>query len=230
MEPSLRETSTLIVRPPPLPHLRRPVAFTAHVAAFLFDVLALLALFVAGGLIVGLIGELPRVRSIPPFAAGLCLIAVVLLPTLGDIVLAASPGKWIFGLAIRTPAGDPAPLGRLVLRWLVKYASLLLLAAQVCAKFIADRFGLADTPLLTWAARACEDAAKYWAYAVLAGALLALLPARRTLHDLLAGTAVYSVPVRRSEVDAATLRRGFEITPVPPPADPAMPAPSDSPS
>jgi uncharacterized RDD family membrane protein YckC len=232
MEPSLRETSTLVVRPPPLPHRRRPVGFTAHIAAFLFDALALLALPVAGGLIVGLVGAIfPRLRPLPESAVGLFLVGVILLCTVGDIVVDASPGKWIFGLAIRRPTGERAPLGRLVLRWLLKYAPLLLLAVRAGAGFFGDRMGLWDAPAVVWLRSATEEAATCWAYGVVTGTLLALLPARRTLHDL-AGTAVYSVPVRRSELETATLQRGFEVAPLPTvaAAETPAPAPSDSPS
>ena len=233
MEPSLRDTSTLVPRPPPLPHLRRPVGFTAHIAAFLFDALALLALLVAGGMIVGLVGAIfPRLRPLPESAAGLFLVGVILLCTVGDIVVDASPGKWIFGLAIRTPTGERAPLGRLILRWLLKYAPLLLLAVRAGVGFFGDRMGLWDAPAVVWLKSATEEAATCWTCGIVTGTLLALLPTRRTLHDLLAGTAVYSVPVRRSELEAATVQRGFEVAPLPIAAadETPAPAPSDSPS
>jgi uncharacterized RDD family membrane protein YckC len=184
-------------------------------------------------MVVGLLAEIaPQLRGPVESTVGLGLVGVVLLCTVGDILVEASPGKWIFGLAIRTPTGQPAPLVRLVLRWLLKYAPLLLLGLHGFVAFIGSRFGLWGTPLFTWALLTCEEAATYWAHAIVAGTLLALLPARRTLHDLLAGTAVYSVPVRRSEVEAATLQRGFEVAPLPIAAadQTPAPAPSDSPS
>jgi uncharacterized RDD family membrane protein YckC len=214
----------------PRPDARRPIGFTAHIIACVVDALSLLAVLFAGGLIFGLVWEIfPAFRSIPEVAGELGLIGIVLLCTVGDIFVEASPGKWVFGLAIRTGTGEPAPLGQLALRWLLKYGPLILLAVYVVIDFVGSRLGLAGTPWFAWPLHACEDAATFWAYGIVGGTLLALLPSRRTLHDRLAGTAVYTVPVRRSEFEAAIVQRGFEVTPVPLPATPE-PAPSDSPS
>src|SRR5689334_16318307 len=73
--------------PPPLPHLRRPVGFTAHIAAFFFDGFALFALAFAGGLVYALASEIvPAVRFVPDFAIVLCEAAGVVLCTIGDVL------------------------------------------------------------------------------------------------------------------------------------------------
>jgi uncharacterized RDD family membrane protein YckC len=83
-------------------------------------------------------------------------------------------GKLILGLRIAAPDGRAAPIGKLLLRMLIKYAGTVV---QVAALFT----GVA----------ALSRVSQIVGLVVLGGCLLALWPRRQALHDLVAQTAVY---------------------------------------
>jgi len=155
---------------------------------------------------------------------------VFALCTLGEVVFTASPGKWLLGFVIGTASAARAPMWRLLLRWCAKYAPVPLVAAGVAVlesgSLFRATFGVSASPALWSIARVLGLVAGVWAWCIALGAFLALLPARRTLHDWIAGTAVFQDG--RLEGAPAQSNRGFEVTPVLS-TEPA-PSPSDSPS
>ena len=123
-----------------------------------------------------------------------------------------TPGKMLLRMRITADDGSPATRGQLFLRWTTKHSPRL--------------FGLLDAITITWAVRMlmakaglaafyhepmnfkfARAAGELLAYAVLFGFLLTLRHDRRSLHDLLTGTAVHQ---RRPAPGRALARRGFE--------------------
>jgi len=211
--------------PPLQPHdLTRPIDFFGHAGAFVFDALTLFLLGFLPSIVIGGLAEFvrPAMRGALAHSVGW----VLLFCTAGDIAFAASPGKWILGIVIRTPSGGPAPVWRLTVRWALKYSPILILLGAASLGEAAH-FLDPSTPKPEF-----DDAnglAAFAAWLVILGSLLAILPARRTLHDWIAGTTAF---VNVAHADA--LRHGFEVAPVAdapsqtPPASAA--APSDYPS
>ncbi|TVQ23086.1 MAG: hypothetical protein EA382_10800 [Spirochaetaceae bacterium] len=108
---------------------------------------------------------------------------LVLLPLLAGVgyaliegVSGRSPGKLVMGCAVRSAAGPPTHAGAYLLRFVVKNAPVLLLLIGITTR----------GPWLF-------AAAGLSAVLVMIGSLVALSAERRTLHDYVAGTAVYRV-------------------------------------
>jgi hypothetical protein len=227
MPDSLDEIATLVRGPRPVPP-PRPIAFTEHALAGVLDVVVLLFATVV---FAALAESLPWRNALRAALRDFGWVLVFALCTIGDVVFAASPGKWILGFVIGTARAARAPMWRLLLRWCVKYAPVLIAAAGVAVlesgSVIRTTFGISASPALWSIAQALGLIAGVWAWCIALGAFLALLPTRRTLHDWIAGTAVFQDG--RLAGEPVPPVHGFEVAPVPLPATPE-PAPSDSPS
>jgi uncharacterized RDD family membrane protein YckC len=168
-------------------------------------------------------------RGLPVWATSAAIVIpflFLLLISASEVAFAASPGKWLVGLTIRTPDARRAPRGRLLLRWAIKYSSLALIACSFAVRQIAHRLWaggyVATADLFESAASwtAVSASAAFWI--TFAGCFLAFLPSRRALHDLLAGTAVFQVSQLRI---AETGQHGFEVSPPAPQPLDAHPPP-----
>ena len=107
-----------------------------------------------------------------------------------DIFPGDSVGKWLISLTIALPDGRRASRGRLVRRWLIKYAYLLLIGGTLMLQWLE-----AVLPALR---EILHDASQWMVQSswcalllILVGMIGTLLPQRRALHDWLSGTAVY---------------------------------------
>jgi uncharacterized RDD family membrane protein YckC len=181
--------------------------------------LVLLGLVVAAGLLLGLAVEAFPNASAPSmrFLAEFAVVGLLLFTTVSEIVFATSPGKSIYGLTIAQASGNRASRRRLSLRWAVKYAPLLLVLAAAGIDHFASRFASGiywSSFSYQWPGRIIVTLARAWAWAVVAGFLLTAHPARRTLHDFLAGTAVFDVA--RLACHDEPVARGFEVAHVSP--------------
>jgi uncharacterized RDD family membrane protein YckC len=143
--------------------------------------------------------------------------SAVTLSTITDIVPGRSPGKFIMGLKITRSNGTPSSRGRLAGRWAVKYGWLMLLAlSDVLGEWaVTNRRSGAASPTrvaIYHYSQFANAAGWYLAIPACAGLMGAFLPARRTLHDWLADTAIYS----DADVlnDPQSLERAFEVTPL----------------
>lgn len=219
MDPASRELAPLL-QPRDLQE-PRPIDFSGHAGAFVFDALTLFLLAFLPGIVVS--GLSDYVRPVVRGALAVAMGCALLLLTAGDIAFAASPGKWILGIVIRTPSGEPAPAWRLTVRWAVKYSPALILLGAACVGEAARLLDPSSPPVVLDFA---DDLAVFAAWVVVLGSLLALFPARRTLHDWIAGTAAF-VNVKHE----GSPRHGFEITPaagVPAEAEPPSAMPPSS--
>jgi uncharacterized RDD family membrane protein YckC len=119
-----------------------------------------------------------------------------------------TPGKMLLRMKITADDGSPAARAQLFLRWAAKQSPRI--------------FGVLDAITVTWAVRMliaksglavfyhepmnfklARDVGELLAYIILFGFLLTLRANRRSLHDLLTGTAVY-------QSRPALAKRGFE--------------------
>ena len=209
MEPLLFEPPdsldlTDIRRPP------RPVPFSSRLGALFLDWIVLVCLTAVVGFFFGLLREVSPSGRILDTSLG--PMSLVLLCTLPDVAFAASPGKSMLGYIIRTPTGAPAPLRRLALRWLVKCGPLVLLGFSQLLQ-LSGLSKLFDIDAIHWTTWIIDGVAGIWICVLLLGLLAVLHPARRALHDLVAGTAVFHHDATR--VLHQTDARGFEVTPLP---------------
>ena len=128
--------------------------------------------FVGAALIIALsLTDLPE--STQDYLHGVTGSAVLLLYTSSEVWLAATPGKFITGLRIRTADGQVATRWTLALRWSSKYYGILL----------GTVYALTLDPLSYFLSGLMNGV-------VQVGCLQALDEHRRTWHDEWAGTAV----------------------------------------
>jgi uncharacterized RDD family membrane protein YckC len=110
--------------------------------------------------------------------------------SLTEVFGAASPAKRLLKLRIVTVDHEPAPAGRRLARWAVKFGPVLLYDVAMTAMF---RWALTPggpkgpPPVFVAALNLVAAAA---ALAVLGGFFVVLGAQRRALHDLIAGTVV----------------------------------------
>jgi len=134
-------------------------------------------------------------------AAAVLLTAVA--GSLCEVVSDRSPGKWLMGLRIRQPDGAHSVFAARLARWAMKTSPLLLIAAAATWHALAREFSLRWDKLI----QNRLDAA-----ATMAAIVLFLLASsvfgkhRRTLYDLLTGTAV-----RRTSPSDERQFTGFQI-------------------
>jgi hypothetical protein len=107
-----------------------------------------------------------------------------------DIFPGDSVGKWLISLTIALPDGRPVNRGRLVRRWLIKYAWLLLMGGVVMLQWLRVVLP-AQAELVNGATEWVMLSAWCASLLILIGMIGALLPHRRALHDWLSGTAVF---------------------------------------
>lgn len=110
-----------------------------------------------------------------------------------EVLFAASPGKLLLKLRIRSANGEPAQLSQLAGRWAIKYAWVLpyLLVVGI---LISGRNEPALVQILLWTARIV-------AVLVLIGFLRCGSANRLAFYDTLAGTAVYRIDVHPADPD-----------------------------
>jgi hypothetical protein len=192
-----------------------PIGFLGHLADSFVDLLILATVVMPLLLLVGYVvtRAVPATLRWPAELIELASWLLVALYTLFDVFFAATPGKMMVSLQIRTAAGARASRSRLLLRWAVKVSPLALTALAVPVRWLASRTSASGTSApfaeLGRAALLAERAGVFASYAVCAGLLLALLPGRRPLHDRIAGTGLFLTPEVGSGDDLAP--GGFEV-------------------
>jgi uncharacterized RDD family membrane protein YckC len=146
---------------------------------------------------------------------------------MGDVLFAATPGKWLVALQVRQADGRPASLQRLALRWAVKASPLILLCAaaatRVAHNLLLGPGAWQDSVRVREAASAMVTASQI-AFVVLgAGMLATFTGTRRPLHDLVAGTGLYhdAEVFQMPQIPAG----GFTVRPVDPNAPPHQDVP-----
>jgi uncharacterized RDD family membrane protein YckC len=185
----------------------RPVGLSAHAAALFADAMLVYLLLNAllgcarAALILGH-------SNLPDTTLELGRWAMYLIYGASEILFAASAGKWLVSITIRRADSAPAARLRLAVRSGIKYAPLFLFATGAAIRFVDEWFRRQSTVSALFAARA-ERLAMVAAGIVALGSLLALFPSRRTLHDWVAGTAVFhDMEIAR---DVHLIDRGFEV-------------------
>lgn len=154
-----------------------------------------------GGLLGAGIGEAAAQEFHPVHGAEGSLLGAMLGGTIGFVagglvfyllyfllepLSAATPGKWLLGIRVARADGVAASLAVLLRRYAIKISPVIVAALGIA-------IGL-DEPL--------QIVAGLLALALVVGYLFALSPARQTLHDKIAATAVFA----RSHVQPVTSR------------------------
>jgi hypothetical protein len=199
----------------------RAIPFRAHVGALFADTIVTFVAAVSVSWLFALgLFLVPRLSRTPQVLVDFSVWILLTLYTLMEVVFAMSPGKWFADTLIRAASGAPALRWRLALRWAIKCSPLLFMDLDAALRLLNWFLGR-DYPVFTLANRTLlQQLAGVALYTVMIGCLLAILPSRRTLHDWIAGTAVF----HRFEMSAAVERveRGFEVQGVSPGIEPAI--------
>ncbi len=204
----------------------RPVSFFAHFAGAFVDALIVVLILILLMVIVSMAESyaFPRNVRLPAVIADLTAWALLLLHGVSEIIASASPGKWVAGVATRRADATPAPRWRLAVRWMVKASPLLVIGAGSAIVEIASLLTPVSPSSITHMAsieRQAYSISHLLSWVVVLGTLLALLPPRRTLHDWIAGTAVFYQKDMRGA--RQRVERGFEVQAVSPPVmEPAI--------
>jgi len=121
--------------------------------------------------------QIQVLKDLPPeFLVPVSVIVFINLVYLAsEIFLAATPAKMLLRIQIRMASGVHAPISILLYRFLLKQGGLLFCLVGF---FLSLRFIILMGTL--------------WSILISLGALLALSRKKRSLHDRLSGTAVYS--------------------------------------
>jgi uncharacterized RDD family membrane protein YckC len=175
----------------------RPSRAAARLGAALADFIAVTGLSVVLGLLLALIAQIfPRLANeVTAAALAWCMLMIY---SATEIFMGDSPGKWMIGITIALPDGRRAPRRRLLWRWVVKYAFLIiwgihllwtwmfLMTLDMGTANIHARISLfAQVQLiLSWTMIAVFSITAL-------GTLGILFPKRRALHDWIAGTSVF---------------------------------------
>ena len=185
----LEELAEIVRNRPPDRSAPRRARIGARLGAATVDGISLTVISILLALVLGSVTSLfPKLlRGNVEVTAAWCMImlyfALEIFP--GD-----SPGKWLVGITITLPDGRRAPRGRLVVRWLIKYAYWLLIGVVLMLDWLSA-LSRADPVLVDTAAEYLKLAAQCAALLIVLGMIGTLLPQRRALHDWLSGTAVY---------------------------------------
>jgi uncharacterized RDD family membrane protein YckC len=116
---------------------------------------------------------------------------------LSEVLMAATPGKRLAGLVIAAEDGSPAPRKALLKRWAVKQIAVFFACPMMILWTLLSPYNyhvvLPNYVLPGVLALAIVDTilVSVLLLSVIGGCFLALGPLRQTLHDKLAGTAVY---------------------------------------
>ena len=166
-------------------YVRQPAGFAARLGAAAADlVIQIFVFLIAIGASLLLHMILPG--ALAGLASVLAGIGVPVLYSLAELFGSATPGKSIAGLRIARRDGYRPSLGQRAGRWAFKHSPLL---AWVALVPLALRDAMAGGgTALGFIADAVPGGL---ALAVVAGCLMALLPARLALHDIVSGTAVF---------------------------------------
>lgn len=172
--------------------------FPIRCAAFLIDIVLLLAVSIFLGLMAGTsatyllhrlgLGSLAQDASVGLAASGFFGVVIFLVVTslmlsllslpynLLEALFGWTPGKLAVGLRVRALDGSPASLSQVLWRWLIKHNAVLL-------------------GLLTLTGIPFSALSPFGQLAIFLGCFLALGPARQSLHDLASATAVFETTV-----------------------------------
>lgn len=218
----LDELGTVVRAMPAYSPRRCPADFGARAVACFVDLVVqgLLWFFavVLSGVAAGALG-LGRLLDFDSPAIGGVVLSVLLLYSLTEVFGAATPGKLLPQLRVARPDGRPAPRALRLRRWGIRNAPLLLFTCCYSLSIAEDLIPGGSGPstqVVRTAAIACAVAALSAAAAIAIGSFAAILPARRTLHDMLSGTAIYQAGDVAAM--AAEAGRGFEPLVLPEPA------------
>jgi uncharacterized RDD family membrane protein YckC len=204
----LAEFGTVVRSMPAFSRRRCPADFGPRAVAFFVDsvVQGLLWFFA-----VMLSGAVAGPLGLDSPAIGGVVLSVLLLYSLTEVFGAATPGKLLPQLQVARPDGRPASRPLRLRRWAIRNAPLLLFtccyALSILEDLVPGGSGLLTRAFRT-AAVACAVAALSATAAFAIGSFAAVLPARRTLHDFLSGTAIYQAGDVAAM--AAEAERGFE--------------------
>jgi len=198
--------------PPP-----QRMGFTAHVAGAFADLLFVIGfvLLASATFIVLDNYVLPPALRQSWFVTDLMPAGLVALYIFAEARFATSPGKWLVTLTVRAADGRPASHRRLLIRCAIKYFPLLILAADFVARSVSAWLHNNYPPSIWEIPPTVRAVATFALYFILVGSLLCLLPARQTLHDLIAGTALFLDSELPRHDDDRPVARGFEIQPAP---------------
>lgn len=210
----------------PSPLQPRPVDFFAHFAGAFVDGLIVVLILILLMVMVSMAESyaFPRKVRLPEIIAELTAWALLLLHSASEIMAAASPGKWVASITTRRADALPASRWRLAVRWMVKASPLLVIGAGTAIAKISTLLTPSGTLSQLFAAEnifwRAYMVSHLLSWVVVTGTLLALLPSRRTLHDWIAGTAVFY----QKEIGGARryIERGFEVQAAVPPIEPAI--------
>jgi uncharacterized RDD family membrane protein YckC len=185
----LEELAEIVRNRPPDRSAPRRARPGARFGAVLVDSISITVVSILLGLVLGFVCNLvPRldranVGATAAWCAMMLYFALEIFP--GD-----SPGKWLVGITITLPDGRRAPRGRLLARWLIKYAYLLLMGAILMLGWVRPSSRAAGD-LVEMIIEGLLMASWCSALLIVLGMIGTLLPQRRALHDWLSGTAVY---------------------------------------
>jgi RDD family len=192
----------------------RPVDFFAHFAGAFVDGLIVLLLIIVLIATVSAAESyaFPQKVRLPGILADLTAWAPLLLHGASEILSAGSPGKWLAQVTTRRADAAPASRWRLAVRWMLKASPLLAIGAGTAIAEIASLLTPVGPSSMTHMAsieRQAFTISHALSWVVVLGTLLALLPSRRTLHDWIAGTAVFYQ--KDIEGTRRHVERGFEV-------------------
>jgi uncharacterized RDD family membrane protein YckC len=172
------------------------VGFLPRLAAFLIDLgifTVAVHLFTAVDVLINLATPLNYFGIVSLLGGSVLLLGYGFL----EVLLAATPGKKLAGLVIASDDGQPATRRTLLKRWAAKHIPVFFAAPMMLLWAILSPYNyrviLPDYVIPGIFALAVIDTilTGLLLLMVVGGCFLALLPARTTLHDKLAGTAVY---------------------------------------
>jgi len=182
----------------------RPAGCAVRLVAALLDATLLAALFVAAVAVVSVSSAmLPQPPSVYEamrrahavmIAASVAMLVVAAAYTGMDVLGRGTVGKRLLKLRVAAADGTAAAKGRFLARWAMKNGPIVALLAGRAAGFVLwsySDFAGGNAP--DWTARAqgwWMVASLAWGLVAALGFLLTLMPARRALHDLIAGTMV----------------------------------------
>jgi uncharacterized RDD family membrane protein YckC len=182
----------------------QPAGFGVRLVAAVLDAALLAVLFVAAVAVVS-IGNamLPQASSMFDamrrahaimIGASVSLLVVAVAYTGMDVLGRGTVGKRLLKLRVAAADGTAAARGRLLARWALKYGPVVALLAGRAAGFVLWSYsGFARQSAPDWTAEEqgwWMIASLAWGLVAVLGFLLALMPGRRALHDIIARTMV----------------------------------------